>query len=226
MRKLFSRAFLMLCGIMILPLCAAASWAVLALILSVRPASYHEVQWSAWALLLGVVSWMGIFFTLPRPFRTYVLAHELTHALWGYLTGVKVGRVKVSRSGGSVQLSENNIVITLAPYFFPLYTVILILLYYTLSIFYDTSGYELLWLTLVGFTWGFHITFTIDALLQRQSDISEYGRLLSYSLIYLLNVLGVGCWIVIVSQATIEQFASFLAAGMAGILSFAWRCMS
>ena len=226
MRRFALGVLLLFCGILVLPLCAAASWAVLSLVLSVRPASYQEVPWSAWALVLGFVSWLGIFFVLPRPFRTYVLAHELTHALWAYLTGVKVGRVKVSKSGGSVQLSENNIIITLAPYFFPLYTVILILLYYSLSIFYDMSGYELLWLTLVGFTWGFHLTFTIAALLQHQSDIREYGRLLSYSLIYLLNVLGVGCWIVIVSSATIEQFASFLVASMAGLLSFARHCMS
>jgi hypothetical protein len=45
-------------------------------------------------------------------------------------------------------------------------------------------------------TWAFHFTFTLQSLLTSQPDIQEYGRLFSYSLIYLLNVAGIALWIV------------------------------
>ena len=77
--------------------------------------------------------------------------------------------------------------------------------YYILSIFYDLQDYQLFWLAMVGFTWGFHFTFTISTLLQHQSDIKEYGAVFSYALIYLFNVLGICIWILIVSKVTFEQ---------------------
>jgi hypothetical protein len=49
--------------------------------------------------------------------------------------------------------------------------------------------------------------------MQRQTDIQAYGHVLSYTLIYVLNVLGIGLWVVLVSPATLEQFMESLVAG-------------
>jgi len=151
--------------------------------------------------------WVFLFFCLPRPTRSYVLAHELTHALWGWVMGANIKRLRVSKNGGSVTLTKSNFLITLAPYFFPLYTVLAILGYYFLSIFFDLRTYEPFWLGLVGLTWGFHLTFTITTLLQHQPDIRENGRLFSYALIYFMNVLGLCLWVVMVASSTLEFFA-------------------
>jgi hypothetical protein len=50
----------------------------------------------------------------------------------------------------------------------------------------------------------------VATLLQHQPDIHECGRLFSYTFIYLMNVLGIGLWIVLVSPATLEQVMELL----------------
>lgn len=189
-------------GLLTFPFCAAASLTVLDVLALLRPGSYSAVSPETWALVIGFVLWSFLYLTMPRPVRTYVLAHELTHALWGTLMGARVTRFKVSREGGSVTLSKNNFVITLAPYFFPFYTVIVILIYGVLSLFLELGAYELYWLGLVGLTWGFHFTFTVSMLLQHQSDIQRYGHFFSYGIIVFLNILGIATWIVSVTSVT------------------------
>jgi hypothetical protein len=200
---------------MLLPVCAAATRTVIELVRDAQPASTAAVPASALALGGGFLLWLVIFLTLPRPVRTYVLAHELTHALWGALMGARVLQMRVSREKGSVTLSKTNFLITLAPYFFPLYTAIVIVGYYVTGIFADVERYHLVWLALVGFTWGFHFTFTITTLLQHQTDIQECGRVFSYAVIYLLNVLGIALWIVMVSAPTLEQMVESLGGHLA-----------
>jgi len=192
-------------GIVLIPVCYAVSETAISLVRAISPDSSMAIPASGWALLGGFLFWIFVYFTVPLPIRTYVLAHELTHAIWGMLMGARIFRMQVSRDRGSVTMSKSNFLITLAPYFFPLYTVIVIVSYYVLSIFYDVSRYHLFWLSLVGFTWGFHFTFTISTLLQHQSDIKVYGAVFSYSLIYLFNVAGICIWIVIITDVTLTQ---------------------
>ncbi|HOW96620.1 MAG TPA: hypothetical protein PK634_02405, partial [Kiritimatiellia bacterium] len=126
----------------------------------------------------------------------------------------RVSRFRVGARGGSVTLSKSNFLITLAPYFFPLYTILVIALHGLLALFYDLRAYEPLWLGFVGLTWSFHLTFTVTTLRQRQPDIRIHGRLFSYALIYLLNLLGVGLGIVAVAAPTLAEFGAQLGADM------------
>jgi len=199
-----------LLGLLLIPFCLAASWTMADLVRVIQPSAVSVIPAAAWALAGGFVFWLFLYSTLPRPVRSYVLAHELTHALWGWLMGARVSKLKVSREKGSVTLSKTNLLITLAPYFFPLYTVVVIVVYGALSLRFAVEPYVLLWLGLVGFTWGFHFTFTLSTLMQQQSDIQAYGRLFSYAWIYVLNALGVCFWIVAVSDATLEQMITFM----------------
>ena len=209
----------MLIGVLLLPACWAVSRAVYTLY-QTSAESTATSGFEIWALPVGFVLWVALFFLLPRPFRTYVLAHELTHALWALIMDVKVMGIKVSKESGHVTLSKTNFIINLAPYFFPLYTVMVIASYYILSIFFDMEKYYLFWLALIGLSWGFHFTFTISTLLQHQTDIKAYGHLFSYTVIYLLNILGIGFWIVIVSSATFEQMIFFGKAHIGAIFAF------
>ena len=162
-----------------MPLCVSISLTAVDLVTAAQTNGPAAVPASALALGGGYLLWLAVYFTLPKPYRTYVFAHELTHALWGALMGARIFKVSVTRHKGSVTLSKTNFLITLAPYFFPLYTVLAIVAYYALSIFYPLERYQLWWLGLVGFTWGFHFSFTVMSLMQRQSDIEAYGRLFS-----------------------------------------------
>ena len=206
-----------LVGLLLLPVCVAATRTLIVLVASIHPATTAFLPPPAWALIGGFVLWVVLFATLPRPVRGYVLAHELTHALWGSLMGARVSDIRVSEEKGSVTLSKTNFLITLAPYFFPLYTVILVAAYYLLLAFFDVQPYYLYWLGLVGFTWGFHLTFTVSTLMQHQTDIEECGTVFSYAIIYLFNVLGICLWVVIVSSATLEQWVTYLGRDLAAV---------
>ncbi len=192
-------------GLLLLPPCIALSRALWELVEAIQPNSEWLLPPPGIALLAGLGLWLVLYYTLPRPVRSYILAHELTHALWGALMGAEISSIEVAEERGAVVLSKNNFLITLAPYFFPLYTVLTIIAYYALRLFFTVEQYELFWLGAVGLTWGFHLTFTISALMQHQTDIQQHGKLFSYAVIYLCNVIGICLWIVMVSPVTLEM---------------------
>ena len=200
-----------LIGLLLLPVSAAASMALYGLLRAIQPGSAPP---DVWWLVGGFIFWLVLYFVLPRPVRTYVLAHELTHALWGWMMGARVSNLRVAEDKGSVTLSKTNFLITLAPYFFPLYTVLTIVLFGVLGLFYAVEQYHLWWMGMIGFTWGFHFTFTISTLMQHQSDIRACGHLFSYTFIYSLNTIGIGLWSVAVTPATLERYVGLFQRGL------------
>ena len=123
-----------LVGLMLIPVCVAASGMVFDLVRGIHSGTSVLPQ-PVLPLVAGFLIWVAMYYLLPHPVRSYILAHELTHALWASLMGARVTSLKVGKSGGSVTLSKSNFFITLAPYFFPLYTMLVIVVYYLLSIF-------------------------------------------------------------------------------------------
>jgi len=186
---------LFLIGVLLLPLCIAMTQTAGDML---RHADHAGSLFSleTGSLALGYFAWLACWFFLPQPIKVYILGHELTHALWAVLFGGKAKNLKVKASGGSVNVTKSNVIITLAPYFFPFYTMLLIGALLVVRFFVTPLPYPLAWLFFVGFTWSFHFTFTIQSLWTHQPDIYEYGRLFSYSLIYLLNVTGIALWMV------------------------------
>ena len=147
------------------------------------------------ALVAGIAVFMVVWLLLPHPVKTYVFAHELTHALWGLLFFAKPSHLRVASSGGSVKLTKSNLLITLAPYFFPFYTFIVIIAALATWFFVRPLPFLPAWMFAVGFTWAFHILFTLDTLTTRQPDVALYGRLFSWSFIYIANVVIVLVWL-------------------------------
>ena len=109
-------------AILLLPVCVGA---VCALWLVLRQSGDADTIWVAF--LSGAACWVVIYLLLPKPMWVYVFGHELTHALWTWLFGGKVKKFKVSATGGHVVVTKSNFVIALAPYFFPLYAVLVVL---------------------------------------------------------------------------------------------------
>ena len=206
MWKFKSGSYLRFCiGVLLIPCGIALTRTVVASIGASAALTLTDGARPFLMVAVGVVVAAFVFWALPVPVRLYVLAHELTHALWGALLGARISGLRVSGSGGYVRLSQSNWLIALAPYFFPLYTFIAILAYYILLIFFDLRPYALVWLGLIGFTLGFHFVFTIYALAQDQQDVRDYGRVFSFGMIYFINMLGVCLVLLIVAPLTLPD---------------------
>ena len=165
-------------------------------------ATVAERLWAGeefWFFSLGAVLWLIAFFGLPRPIVLYVFGHELTHALWVWLMGGRVSRFQVGREGGHILTDKNNFWIALAPYFFPLYSILVIALYGVLSLFVNVQPYGRLLYALIGVTWAFHFTFTCWMIPKNQTDLSDHGTFFSLVVIYLINLLLLSVMLVIAS---------------------------
>lgn len=219
-----------LLGLLLVPLCLVTAWCLYDLLWLVQPEVGTGWPLAAWWMLSGFGLWVVLWFVLPRPLITYVLAHELTHALWALVFGARISGIKVSRAGGHVEVSRTNVLITLAPYFFPLYTVLVIALRLLLGMFWEQSVYEPFWFGLVGVTWGFHLTFTLNMIGKHQPDIVEYGRFFSYFFILLMNLVGICLWVVAVGDPSMDDLlrlwfadAEALGESARGIVLEAWE---
>ena len=194
-------------GLLLLPVCVGISISVYSLIYTLFTSASGWISNTGWGFILGFFVWFFVSMTFEFPARAYVLAHELTHALWGLLMGAKVSELKVSSQKGSVRVSKQNLWITLSPYFFPFYTFIVLILYACTCLFFRNYLYKPFWFGMIGLTWGFHLTYTVKVLLAYQSDISKYGVLLSLTIIYLVHMFEVGA---IFSLLTTLSFKAFI----------------
>ena len=188
-------------GLALVPLCLALAMTLgrAALILVQSPTRLPMLH--AFAGVSGIALWAVIWLFLPPLTRTYVLGHELTHALWAVLFGGKASGLKVTDRGGSVRVSKNNVWVTLAPYFFPLYTFLVALVWLlSAGLVPAVRPYSPLFTFWIGLTWSFHLTFTLRFLAYNQPDVREHGRLFSYVLIFALNALSIGAALVAVSS--------------------------
>lgn len=157
------------------------------------------------AFFFGFVLMFVVLLVFPAPIRLYVFGHELTHAVWGVCFGAKVSNLRVGLRGGSVTLTKSNVWITLAPYFFPFYTVLVICLALMTSIFVSPLPCKFAWLFALGASWCFHVFFTLRSLLQRQPDVEEYGHLFSYAFIWIFTLAGVVAGIVCTTEISAMQ---------------------
>jgi hypothetical protein len=172
----------MILGLLLLPLClgtAAAVWQLL------QTTGSADTTWVP--LLAGALCWGVIYMLLPRPMWVYVAGHELTHAFWTWLFGGRVQKLKVSARGGHVVVSKSNFVIALAPYFFPFYAVLVVVLFLLARLVLPWALLEVWFLLLLGAAYAFHVTLTGHILKTRQSDITEHGYIFSGSIIFLGN---------------------------------------
>lgn len=166
-----------------------------------------------WFFGLGAALWTLWFFGSlwatgqPHPLRVYVFGHELTHAVWVWAWQGTVQKFRGwSRDGGYIITDTHNFWIALAPYFYPIYSFAIILVYAVASIFYNVAGSTetfmfvtpLQWLfALLGATWAFHLTFTVWMIPKGQTDLTYHGTFFSLVVIYIMNVLLLALFLVV-----------------------------
>jgi hypothetical protein len=137
---------------------------------------------------LGGVLYGTVHVLFRKPIVTYVFGHELTHAFFALLFGGSVKSFHAGERGGRVTLTKSNVLITLAPYFFPIYTFVALLLFGAARL-ADLRGAEAWLVVLCGATYAFHVILTLSFLRIDQDDIREHGAFFSYPLILLFNIL-------------------------------------
>ena len=205
-------------AIFLLPVCAILSQTFFTVF---ARATLTQRLWAGeefWFFSLGTVIWLIAFLGLPRPTVIYVFGHELTHALWVLLMGGRVSRFRVGRDGGHVVTNRNNFWIALAPYFFPLYSILAIAAYGVLSLFLSVQPYGRLLYAVIGATWAFHFTFTCWMIPKNQTDLRDQGTFFSLVLIYLMNLILLSVMLVLASPQI--TFAAFSADLLANISNF------
>ena len=215
----------LLLGVALLPAC----WGATRVFFKAIVASAGAGDWvsaEVLSLLGGVLAFTVAWFALSHPVRAYVLGHELTHALWGLLFGARPSDLRVGATGGSVRLTKSNMIITLAPYFFPFYTFVVIVCALVVYAFVRPLPFLPLWLFLVGFTWAFHVLFTLETLGQRQPDVRPYGRVFAWTFIYLVNLAIVLVWLASTTPFTFTELGLALVedvtAAYASVVSWTW----
>ncbi|MBM3861712.1 MAG: hypothetical protein FJ395_18975 [Verrucomicrobia bacterium] len=177
----------LLVAIALLPACAGITLAAWTTAHRILP---KATDTTSLALLGGYALWLVIFVALPKPTRTYILGHELTHAFWALLMGARVGNIDVRKTSGRVQISKTNWFITLAPYFFPFYAMLFIALFFIAHWIGNLTAWFWVLFALVGFGWSFHVTFTLMILFTvSQPDVKSQGVLFSAVVIYAMNLL-------------------------------------
>jgi hypothetical protein len=173
-----------LLGILLLPACFGA---VNALFRVLRVAGNAHTFWVA--LVGGAACWLTIFLLLPKPMLVYVYGHELTHVVWTWVFGGRVKRFKADANGGHVIITKSNFVIALAPYFFPLYVALIILIYVVGHLLWNWQHYVPWFHFFIGVAYAFHVTLTWHILKTRQTDITEQGYIFSAAVIWIGNIL-------------------------------------
>jgi len=175
--------FKLIIAILLLPLCAGAASALWKVLCSSGGA---QLVWVP--ALAGAACWLVVYVVLPKPMLLYVFGHELTHALWTWLFGGKVKKFKAAASGGHVVVTRSNFVIALAPYFFPLYAILVVLVFVIGHYLWNWRSYISWFHLLLGAAYSFHVTLTWHILKHDQTDISQQGYIFSAVVIFLGNV--------------------------------------
>lgn len=137
---------------------------------------------------IGILSYIVFQVVFYKPMRTYVFGHELSHAIAGVLSGAKIKKFNVGKKSGSVVLTKSNIWITLTPYFFPIYTIAIVIIYICLGWVTDVKRFYKYFLFFVGFSIAFHTALTIYILSIGQPDLKVYGTFFSYVVILAVNI--------------------------------------
>lgn len=170
-------------AIFLLPICFGA---LRTLWLVFRATGSADQTWVP--MLAGAACWICVFVLLPKPMWIYVFGHEFTHALWTWLFGGKVKRFKATSKGGHVVVTKNNFLIALAPYFFPFYVAIIVLVFVIGHLIWNWKQFAVWFHLLVGAAYAFHVTLTWHILKTRQSDITQEGYFFSAVIIFLGNI--------------------------------------
>ncbi len=200
-------------ALLLLPLCWVTSWTFLS---RFSQAAVDQDFWKTaefWYFSTGSLMMIGWFWSgLFQPFflYLYVLGHELTHAVFVVLYRGKVTDFHVSVEGGYITTNKTNMIIALSPYFVPFWAIVSALLYAALRYFAGLSQeWDRVLYAVMGFTWTFHMVWTLWMIPRDQPDLKENGTFLSLTVIYLANLLVLAGLLCVAAKSPLETTGEF-----------------
>ena len=159
---------------------------------------------------IGFVVYLLVHFLLYKPVFMHVMAHELTHALMALPFGGKTKELKVSKEGGRVLISKSNFLISLAPYFFPLYALLFALIYIIAR-----DEYRFIAAFFTGAGLSFHIALTLFSLRSNQSDFhADSDFIFSIIFVYFMNIVMIS--LVLTAMSPKINFLGFIVSTFKG----------
>lgn len=198
-------------GILLIPLCFVT---VITLIQESGEDRILQTIWYSTELVcflagaLLMISWFVAGVANDQLLYLYVLGHEMTHAMFVYLCGGRISTIHFSTRGGFVMTNKSNILIALSPYFVPFWSAVLISLHSFVSLWTTIPAGGLILTGLLGFTWTFHIMWTVWMIPKDQPDLKENGKFFSFMLIVFANLILFSVMLCATSREV--QLASFL----------------
>ena len=145
-----------------------------------------------WIVLGGSAAYIFVHFVVRKPERMYLWAHEFAHLIAAKLFFRRIHQFHISsRGGGKVVMDGTNVVIDLAPYLIPLYS---IAAFAVAAVFRKVSPWVPdVYLALASFLYAMHVLFSAEGFLSGQPDVTRSGRLFSAGLVVLVLLLWVPC---------------------------------
>jgi hypothetical protein len=221
-------------ALLLIPVCVVASLTFLELFFRATVRGAFWKQEGFWFFSAGCLFWLSLGWLGVRPRLPYVFAHEFTHLITARLSGGKIHDWHVSSEGGYVETDKTSALITLSPYLVPLYTITVVALYQVTALLVNLHEikewhlfawaiqFKWAWIfyVLVGATWCFHLTFTLEILRTEQSDLLHNGEFFSIVVIFLGNLAILGALMVFASP-TIGW--SDVWRDASGLVSGTWR---
>lgn len=139
-------------------------------------ASWHFFDFSAAkmiALMIGLVLFALTRAMMDASVRTsmQVIAHEFAHALFAALTLHKIKHIRIHAddTGGEMGFTgEGNWLIIIAPYFFPLFALIYMLIMTFLPA-------QIMWHGVLGYFLGYHMDTVASQIHEKQTDLPRAG---------------------------------------------------
>lgn len=136
--------------------------------------------------LLYALLWMFVFSKRGKFWS--VVEHEMTHALFALMFFKKVHSFTANRgTGGSVEIEGDNFMIALAPYFFPLLTIVIMIIKPSVP-----NTYQWIFNLMMGFTLMFHLLHLMMEFNPSQPDVRKSGMLFSMVVVAFFNLFFVG----------------------------------
>ncbi len=133
-----------------------------------------------------------------------IIAHEFTHAFFAFITFHKVKHIRLNpdESGGEMGfIGDGNWLIVIAPYFFPIFVIVFILITFLFK-------QNIIFNGILGYFVGYHIDTVASQIHEKQTDLPKVGYPFCFCFLP-----GANLWI-------IGLILAYNAAGLKGISSY------
>lgn len=145
-----------------------------------------------WILFGGAVLYLVVHFVFRKPERMYLWAHEFSHLIAAKLFFRKVHSFHIaSRDGGKVVIDRTNVMIDLAPYLFPLFSIAAAFAAFFLRS--SSPWVPDVYLAAASFLFTMHVVFSAEGFFRGQPDVKRSGRFFSLALVLLFLLMLIPC---------------------------------